>query len=83
PPIPDVDAFWRKVDQCDPPDVKTTALVTTSTAACAEHRGVELVTVEGGRHQWPGGTTFLERLGPRNALNATQTIWQFFAAHAG
>ena len=83
PPIPDVDAFWRNVDQCDPPDVKTTALVTTSTAACADHRSVELITITGGRHQWPGGTTFLERFGPRNAMNATQTIWQFFAAHPG
>jgi polyhydroxybutyrate depolymerase len=81
PSIPDVNAFWRKVDQCGPPDVTTKAPVTTSTAACADHRSVELITIEGGRHQWPGGTTFLERLGPTHALNATQTIWQFFAAH--
>ncbi|HEY9304837.1 MAG TPA: PHB depolymerase family esterase [Mycobacterium sp.] len=81
PPIPDVNAFWRKVDQCGPPDVVVKAPVTTSTAACADHRSVELITVEGGRHQWPGGTTFLERLGPAHALNATQTIWEFFAAH--
>jgi len=81
PSIPDVNAFWRKVDQCGSPDVIIKAPVTTSTAACADHRSVELITIEGGRHQWPGGTTFLERLGPSHALNATQTIWQFFAAH--
>jgi polyhydroxybutyrate depolymerase len=81
PPIPDVNAFWRKVDQCGPPDVTVKAPVTTSTAACADHRSVELITIEGGRHQWPGGSSFLERLGPTHVLNAAQTIWQFFAAH--
>ena len=81
PSIPDVNAFWRKIDQCGPPDVTVKAPVTTSTAACADHRSVELITIEGGRHQWPGGNTFLERLGPAHVLNAAQTIWQFFAAH--
>jgi polyhydroxybutyrate depolymerase len=81
PSIPDVNAFWRNVNQCGPPVVTIKAPVTTSTAACADHRSVELITIEGGRHQWPGGTTFLERFGPAHALNATQTIWQFFAAH--
>jgi polyhydroxybutyrate depolymerase len=84
PPIPDVNAFWRKVDQCSPPDITTNAPITTSTATCADNRSVELITIEGGRHQWPGGTTFLERTSPTShALNATQTIWQFFAAHPG
>lgn len=81
PPIPDVNAFWRRTDQCGPPDTAVQAPVTTSTAACADKRSVELITIDGGRHQWPGGTTFLERLGPSHALNATQTVWQFFAAH--
>ena len=64
PSIPDVNAFWRKVDQCGPPDVTTDAPITTSTAACADNRSVELITIEGGRHQWPGGATFLERTEP-------------------
>jgi polyhydroxybutyrate depolymerase len=82
PSIPDVNAFWRKVNQCGPPDVTTNPPVTTSTAGCADHRSVELITIQGGRHQWPGGTTFLEKFGTTtHALNATQTIWQFFTAH--
>ena len=81
PSIPDVNAFWRKVDQCSPPEVTIKPPLTTSTAACADRRSVELITIDGGRHQWPGGTTFLERLHPTEALSATQTIWQFFAAH--
>ncbi len=82
PPVPDVNAFWRKVDQCGPPAVTTNAPVTTSTAACADKRSVELITIDGGKHQWPGGDTFLEKRDPTShTLNATQTIWLFFAAH--
>ena len=82
PAIADVNAFWRKVDHCGPPHITTSAPVATSTAACADHRGVVLITIDGGRHQWPGGTTLLERTDPTShVLNATQTIWAFFAAH--
>ncbi len=82
PSIADVNAFWRNVDHCGPPDIATIAPVTTSTAACADNRSVVLITIEGGRHQWPGGTTHLERADPTShVLNATQTIWRFFAAH--
>jgi polyhydroxybutyrate depolymerase len=82
PSITDLNAFWRNVDQCGPPDITTNAPITTSTAKCADDRSVELITIDGGRHKWPGGTTFFERGDPTtHALNATQTIWQFFAAH--
>ena len=82
PPVPDVNAVWRKTDQCGPPNVTTNAPLTTSIAACADKRTVELITIDGGKHQWPGGTTFLEKRSPTSqALNATETIWQFFAAH--
>jgi len=82
PSVADDNAFWRKVDRCGPPDVITNPPVTTSNAACADNRGVVLITIEGGKHQWPGGTTFLEkRDATSDALNATETVWQFFAAH--
>jgi polyhydroxybutyrate depolymerase len=82
PSIADVNAFWRNADQCGPPAVTSAGPVTTSTASCADDRSVVLITIDGGGHQWPGGTTFLER-GDRlsQALNATETFWQFFAAH--
>jgi polyhydroxybutyrate depolymerase len=84
PSIADVNAFWRDVDHCGPTDIATNAPVTTSTASCADNRSVVLITIDGGKHQWPGGTTALERADPTShALNATQTIWQFFAAHPG
>jgi polyhydroxybutyrate depolymerase len=69
PPVPEVNAFWRKVDQCEAPVVTTDGPVTTSTAGCADNRGVVLVTVDGGGHEWPAF--------------ATQRLWDFFAAHRG
>ena len=82
PPVPDVNAFWLKADQCGAATVTTSAPLTTSTAACAGKRSVELITIDGGKHQWPGGSTFLEKRDPTShELNATRTIWQFFAAH--
>src|SRR5271155_1088429 len=82
PPVPDVNAFWLKADRCGAANVTTSAPLTTSIAACADKRSVELITIDGGKHQWPGGSTFLERRDPTShQLDATQTIWQFFAAH--
>jgi polyhydroxybutyrate depolymerase len=59
--------------------------VTTQTAGCADGRTVELISVSGAGHQWPGGepSPLAQRIGnmpaPSTALNATDTIWQFFA----
>ena len=67
PSVPNVNAFWRNVDQCGAPAATTNGPVTTSTAGCAEGRSVVLVTVDGGGHQWPPF--------------ATRMLWEFFAAH--
>jgi polyhydroxybutyrate depolymerase len=67
PPVPDVNAFWRNVDRCGAPSVTTNGPVTTSTAGCADNRGVVLITIDQGGHDWPDF--------------ATQALWDFFAAH--
>jgi polyhydroxybutyrate depolymerase len=69
PSVTDLNAFWRNVDQCGAPAATTDGPVTTSTAGCADNRSVVLITVDGGGHEWPAF--------------ATQTLWQFFAAHPG
>jgi len=67
PPVPELNAFWRNVDHCQPPTAETSGTVTTSTAGCADNRGVVLVTVADGGHQWPDF--------------ASKRLWQFFNAH--
>jgi polyhydroxybutyrate depolymerase len=87
PSVPSLNARWRGIDQCATPVVRTAGAVTTSTASCPAGHAVELVTIAGAGHQWPGAASrpALQRLlgtdPPSTALNATQVIWQFFAAH--
>ncbi len=89
PAIPALSATWRAIDACRPPTITTVGPVTTSVAQCPSGRTVELVTISGAGHQWPGGqpgTAIQKLLGadpPSTALNATATIWHFFAAHPG
>jgi polyhydroxybutyrate depolymerase len=69
PPVPDVNAFWRNVDQCQPPATTSDGGLTTAVADCPGGRSVELITVAGGGHDWPSF--------------ATQKLWDFFAARPG
>lgn len=65
----DLNAFWRTVDQCQPPATTVDGALTTTAASCLNGRSVELITVAGGGHDWPPF--------------ATQRMWDFFAAHPG
>lgn len=85
PPVPAVNATWRSIDGCAPPSSSTVGVVTTEIATCANGRTVQLISVEGAGHQWPGARPkpIVEKLAgippPSTALNATDTIWQFFS----
>ena len=88
PSVPAVNASWRRIDHCAPPAATTSGVVTTSIAQCPAGRAVELITIAGAGHQWPGAIPdplaqkLLHTDPPSTALNATQVIWAFFAAHA-
>jgi polyhydroxybutyrate depolymerase len=87
PSVASVNATWRAIDRCGPPTSNTAGVVTTMTAPCPDGRAVELISVADAGHQWPGGTRspLAEKLGgmppPSTAIDATSTIWQFFAQH--
>jgi polyhydroxybutyrate depolymerase len=89
PPIPDLIASWRATDNCSAPVETTAGEVTTSVADCPDGRNVTLVTIAGAGHQWPGGAQqkplgkmLLKLDPPSTALNATDTLWQFFSEHS-
>jgi polyhydroxybutyrate depolymerase len=67
PSVSNVNAFWRNVDHCGAPSATTDGRLTKSSAGCADDRGVVLITVDQGGHEWPEF--------------ATQQLWEFFAAH--
>ncbi len=87
PSVPALNARWRAIEHCQPRAVTTAGTVTTSIAPCPAGRAVELITIAGAGHQWPGAKpsllaqTLLHTDPPSTALNATKVIWQFFAAH--
>ncbi|OCB25633.1 polyhydroxybutyrate depolymerase [Mycobacterium malmoense] len=89
PSVEAVNATWRGIDACGPPTSTTSGDVTTQLAACADGRTVELISVAGAGHQWPGGepSPLAEKLAgipaPSTALDATGTIWRFFAGNRG
>ena len=88
PSVESVNATWRSIDGCGSPNSTTAGpddKVSTQIAGCPNGRTVELISVAGAGHQWPGGVAkpVLQQLvglpAPSTALNATDTIWQFFA----
>jgi polyhydroxybutyrate depolymerase len=87
PSVPSVNATWRSIDNCAPPATFTAGPVTTETASCPQGREVEMISVADAGHQWPGGTRspladkVVGMPAPSTALDATDTIWQFFARH--
>lgn len=61
-----------------------TSVQITSASACPAGVAVELWTVVGGGHTWPGGEQYLpvRLIGPvSHQFDAPDAIWKFFAAH--
>jgi polyhydroxybutyrate depolymerase len=87
PAVETVVATWRTTDACGSPTVLVQGTVTTSTASCPNGRTVELISIAGAGHQWPGShqrparQALLGADAPSTALNATDVFWQFFSAH--
>ncbi|HUH97315.1 MAG TPA: PHB depolymerase family esterase [Anaerolineales bacterium] len=76
---------WLKFDQCPTASQTTTfADIQHDTYSnCAKGTAVELYTIIGGGHAWPGGTGPAWPGGdqPTHTISATDLIWDFFAAH--
>ncbi|MEO7042013.1 MAG: hypothetical protein ABI035_07120 [Gemmatimonadaceae bacterium] len=75
---------WRKSDRCmTTPVVTKSGEVTSSVwSGCADSTLVELLTIDGGGHSWPGAPRLMRATNPPNdALDATRTAWNFFLLH--
>jgi polyhydroxybutyrate depolymerase len=74
---------WAARNGCAPsPDVKTPGKnVTQETwGGCRGDTLVTLYSTEAG-HSWPGSDFRIDLGGPTQAIDATEVIWEFFAAH--
>jgi polyhydroxybutyrate depolymerase len=93
-PVAQTFSIWAKSDGCaqtprtakvpdaDPNDGTTTAIQVFD--GCRNGTSVQLYTVTGGGHTWPGGPQYLPPaivgLVSRD-FDASEAMWQFFAAH--
>ena len=76
--------FWRRHDGCNENARSEVngAVRRTTYSSCSGGSEVEVVTIEGGGHSWPGGDRLARFLdSPSTALDATGEIWRFFARH--
>jgi polyhydroxybutyrate depolymerase len=82
--VPDSIAGWVARDSCtgDPVQTYQNGDATCSTyQQCAGGAEVELCTIDGGGHTWPGGTP-VPTLGYTSTdINATAEMWKFFQRH--
>jgi len=79
-------AFWAARNGCEPTPVVTLESGDVTCArwqGCARGADVELCTVAGGGHTWPGGPDLiLPALGrTTDDVDATAALWEFFTAH--
>jgi len=87
--VPQAAADWASQDGCAPSASSTRrgrGVTLTSYRRCRAGASVELYTINGEGHEWPGGPVLprsvTRLLGPQStALDANATIWAFFRAH--
>ncbi len=77
--------FWLGVDQCQRQSQSESFkdIRHDTYSGCANGTTVELYTIVGGKHAWPGsqGPAWRGGDGPTQSISATNLIWDFFAAH--
>lgn len=77
--------FWLNADQCNTtPQTESFSDIQHYTYSdCANETSVELYTIIGGKHAWPGSDGPAWPGGDKStqSISATNLIWEFFAAH--
>ncbi len=87
--VPEAATGWATQNRCAQPATtsRPVATVTLSTyTGCSGGASVELYTIAGEGHEWPGGpilpAAVTRVLGPQSdAIGANTTMWSFFVAH--
>jgi polyhydroxybutyrate depolymerase len=87
--VPQAATDWGAQNDCSPTpstSVPAAGVTLTRYSGCAGGSTVELYSISGAGHEWPGGPTLPRRLtrllGPQSdALDANAVMWAFFSAH--
>ena len=76
--------FWVDFNDCpaEPQSSASGSIRHDIYSSCKSGSAVELYTIDGGKHAWPGGEAVNQTMGePNMEISATQIMWEFFAAH--
>ncbi|MDP9072999.1 MAG: polyhydroxybutyrate depolymerase [Actinomycetota bacterium] len=80
---------FQAADSCHDPVTLTKGVVHIQTSTCSPGLDVEVITIDGAGHQWPGARIDQARLArdgphdqPSPAIDATSELWTFFAGHS-
>jgi polyhydroxybutyrate depolymerase len=81
--------LWAVQDACAGPaatSLPASGVTLTQYSGCHNGASVELYTIQGEGHEWPGGPTMpaalTRTLGPQSStVDANTTMWAFFQAH--
>jgi polyhydroxybutyrate depolymerase len=76
--------FWLTFDQCPAaPQTESFADIQHDAYACTQGTAVELYTILGGKHAWPGseGPAWPGGDEPTQTISATELMWEFFVSH--
>jgi len=82
--VKDSVGFWTSFNKCSPQPQADTAgdIKHEAWIGCMASTSVELYTINGGGHAWPGGAAGrAEADQPTQSISASQLIWKFFSAH--
>jgi polyhydroxybutyrate depolymerase len=77
-------ATWAEHDRCSPTFTDTrlgTEVERRQWSGCAGTSAVVLYSIEGGGHTWPGSIAIASLGMTTHQIDASATIWSFFAAH--
>jgi len=84
PSVKETIQLWIGLDSC-PTQSQTEEsgnIVHETYAPCAQGAAIELFTILGGKHAWPGGESVSSEIGePTTEIAATTLMWDFFEAH--
>jgi polyhydroxybutyrate depolymerase len=86
PNVPQWAANWARRNQCAPAPVDSLVVADVSRrvfARCAGNATVELFTIHGGGHTWPGGTPLPQWFVGKTtmSIDASRMMWKFFRDH--
>jgi polyhydroxybutyrate depolymerase len=77
--------FWLNIDQCqkEPYRASFKDIQHDTYSGCANGTAIELYTIIGGKHAWPGspGPGWPGGDQPTQSISATKLIWDFFVTH--